>query len=128
MCESKVPGDKFYVQRKLFCGDYIESQYYNHLGGKKANNSSKDSILVTFSICAICYSFRYILSDAEIKRIRNILGKNPLLICRDCFNSIIKILTSGGSSKALENQGQKGASKTRKLQVTLQISNKKDIK
>ena len=26
---SKLPGEKFYVQRKLFCGDYIESQYYN---------------------------------------------------------------------------------------------------
>ena len=30
MCGSKVPGKKFYVQRKLFCGNYIESQYYNH--------------------------------------------------------------------------------------------------
>ena len=27
MCGSKVPGDKFYVQRKLFCGEYIESIY-----------------------------------------------------------------------------------------------------
>ena len=40
MCGSKVPGEKFYVQKKLFCGDYIDSQYYNHLGGKKAKNSS----------------------------------------------------------------------------------------
>ena len=52
-CGSKVPGDRFYVQRKLFCGDYIESQYYNHLGGKKAKNSSKDGRLVTINICAI---------------------------------------------------------------------------
>ena len=27
MCGSNVPGNKFYVHRKLFCGDYIESQY-----------------------------------------------------------------------------------------------------
>ena len=53
MCGSKVPGDNFYVQRKLFCADYIESQYYNHLGGKKAKNSSKDGRLVTVNICAI---------------------------------------------------------------------------
>ena len=31
MCGSKVPGEKFYVQGKLFFGDYIESQYYNQL-------------------------------------------------------------------------------------------------
>ena len=36
MFGSKVPGDKFYAQRKLFCGCYIESQYYNHLGGNKS--------------------------------------------------------------------------------------------
>ena len=68
----KVLGDKFYVNRKMFCGDYIESQYYNHLGGKKAKNSSKGGRLVTENICAICNSFQNIFSDAEIKRGRNI--------------------------------------------------------
>ena len=61
---SKVPGDQFYDQRKLFCGDYIESQYYNNLGGKKANNSSKGGRLVMGNICTICYSFQYVLPDA----------------------------------------------------------------
>ena len=46
MCSSKVPGDKFYVQRKPCCGDYIESKYYNHLGGKEASNSIKGGRLV----------------------------------------------------------------------------------
>ena len=72
MYGSKIPGDNFYVQKKLFCGDYIESQYYNHLGGKKAKNSSKGGRLVTGSICAICHSSQDLLSDAEIKRSRNI--------------------------------------------------------
>ena len=90
MCGSKVPGDKFYVQRKPCCGDYIESQYYNHLGGKEASNSIKGGRLVTENICAICYSFQDVLSDAEINMSRNIRGKNPLLICRDFFNSILK--------------------------------------
>ena len=58
MCDSKVPGDKFYVQRKLFCGDYIESQYYNQLGSKKANNSNKGGRLVTVNICSIYYSLQ----------------------------------------------------------------------
>ena len=50
MCGSKVPGDKFYVQSKLFCDEYIESEYYNHLGGKKSNNSSKCGRFVTGDI------------------------------------------------------------------------------
>ena len=100
MCGSKVPGSKFYVHRKLFCGEYIESQYYNHLGENKAKNGGKGDRLVTGDICAIFYSFQDVLSDAEIKRIRNIGGNNHLLICRDCFNSNINIPTLGGSSNA----------------------------
>ena len=83
MCGSKVPVDIFYVYRKLFCGDYIESQFYNHLGGKKSNNSSKGIRLVTGGICAIGYLFQDVLSDVEIKRSRNIGGNNSLLILRD---------------------------------------------
>ena len=116
----KVPGDKFYVQRKLFCGYYIESQYYNRLGGKKANIRNKGGIFVTDDICAIRYSCQDVLSDTEIKRIRHIGGKNLLLICRDLFNSNIKIITSGGSSNTREKQGQRGAENTRKLQVAVQ--------
>ena len=74
------------------------------------------------------YSFQDIFSDAEIKRSRNIGGKNHLLICRDCFNSNIKIPTSGVSSNAREKQGQRGAAKTSKLQVDVQRSNDKDRK
>ena len=88
------------VQRKLFFGDYIESQYYNNLGGKKSNNGSKGGRSLMGDICEICYSFQDVLSDAEIKRSCNIGGNNPLLICRDCFNSNIKIPTLGGSINA----------------------------
>ena len=128
MCGSKVPRNTFYVQMKLFCGDYIESQCYNHLGRKKAKNSSKGGRLVTGKTCAIWYSFQDVLSDAEIKGIRNIGGKNPLIIYRDCFNSNIKNPTSGRSSNARETQGQRVASKTSKLQVAAQRIKKKDRK
>ena len=83
MCGSKVPGDKFYVHMKLFHGDYIESQYYNHLGGNKSNNSSKGGRLVLGNICSMYYSFRDALLDAEINSIHNIEGKINLLIGRD---------------------------------------------
>ena len=83
MYGSKVPGDNFYVQGKLFFGYYSESQYYNHLGRKKANNSGKWGILVTGNICIIFNSFQVVLLGAEIKKNCNIGVNNPLLICRD---------------------------------------------
>ena len=63
--------------------------------------------------------------DAEIKRIRNIGGKNPLLICRDFLNSNIKISTLGVSSNAREKKGQRGSAKTRKLKGAVQIGTNK---
>ena len=83
MCGSKVPGGKFYFQRKLFCGEYIDSKYYNHLGGNKSKNIRNDEILATGNIFAIYYSFQDVLLDSEIKRSRNIGGNNPILICLD---------------------------------------------
>ena len=65
MCDSKVSSNKFYVQRKLICGEYIESQYYNNLGGNKAKNISKVGILVTRNICAMCYSFQDVFPGSE---------------------------------------------------------------
>ena len=111
MCGSKVPGDKFYVQGKLFCGDYFESRYYNHLGGKKANNIIKCVRLVTGNICAILYSFQDVLSYAEIKMIRNIGENNPLLMCRYCFNKNMKTPTLGSSGKSQDKQGKGGGRK-----------------
>ena len=77
------------------------------------------------NICKICYSFQDVLLDAVIKRSRNIRGNNTLLIFRDCFNSKIKIPTSGRSSNTPEKQGRRGTENTSKLQVAVQRSNKK---
>ena len=82
MCGTKVPGNMFYIHRKLFFDEHIESQYYYHLDGKKAKNSSKDEKFVTGNIWGVCYSFQDVFSDSEINRSRNIGEKNPLLICR----------------------------------------------
>ena len=60
------------------------------------------------------------MSDAEIKKSHDIGGKNPLLVCRDCFNSKIKIPTSGGPSNAIESKQQKLASKRTKLDAAIQ--------
>ena len=54
--------------RKLFCGGYVEPQYYNHLGGEKDRNTYGSGRLVTNDICAIYYSFKDTLLDVETKK------------------------------------------------------------
>ena len=128
MCDSDVPINMLYVQRKLFCGDYIESQFCNHLGGKKANNGIKGRKLVTGNICAIYYLFQDVFSDVDIKKSCYVGVNNPLLVSCDFFNSNIKIPILVRSSSTREKKGQRGAEKTRKLQVSVQRSNKKSRK
>ena len=115
---------KLYVQRKLFCGDYVEVQYYNHLGDKKSHGKKSNRKLLTEDVCAISYSYRDVLSNTEIKKSRDIGGKNPLLVCRECFNNNIKIPTLGGSSNSRESRQQKMASKKRKLDAAVKDGSK----
>ena len=79
------------------CGDYIESQYYNPKSGVKGSR------IVTKDICAICYGDDDIVSADEIRKKRDIGGKNPLLVCRFCFDKKFEIPCSGGRT----NQKQK---------------------
>ena len=76
----RYQATNFMFRGNFFCGDYIESQYYNHLSAKKSKNISKGGRLVTDNICTIFHSFQDVLSDAKIKRIRNIGGDNPLSV------------------------------------------------
>ena len=87
----------------MFCGNYVESQYYNHLGRKKVKNTRCD-ISVADDIGVICYLFEYEMLDDETKRKRDIWGNNPLLMYRNCFDSKIKIHISGKSSNTRENK------------------------
>lgn len=82
-----VPG-RLYVQTKLLCSDNIESQYHNHLDGKKSKN--RGDRLVTEDVCAICYSFEDKLLGDNIEKNCDIGGNNPLFICCDALIAILK--------------------------------------
>ena len=90
VCGGSVNEDGgFFVKRGLRCGDYTESQYYNPKAGVKGGR------IVTADICAICYESDDIVSADEIRKSRDIGGKNPLLLCRYCFDKNIEIPCSG---------------------------------
>ena len=95
ICGGKVPSEQLYVQRRLICGDYIESQYYSHLGGK-TGQIKKGAQLFTESIWAIHFTFKNIMSEDEIKKSRD--------ICNNCFESGVKIPTSSGCSNVREKK------------------------
>ena len=74
ICGNRVPSNLFYVQRKCFCGDYIESQYDNHLGGKKRKDE-RGGRLVTKNVCAICYTFYNVMSRCWREKFINCMNR-----------------------------------------------------
>ena len=83
--EIKDKSGIIYVQAVNRCGKYIESQYYIPNAGLKGVR------ILTADICAICYDTEDIVSTDEIWKERDMGGKNPLLVCRYCFDKKIEI-------------------------------------
>ena len=63
------------------------------------------------------FPFQDLLPDHEIKKSRDIGGKNPLLLCA----------FSGGSSDTIEKKQQWEGTKKRRLSKALDTSNRTDI-
>jgi hypothetical protein len=115
-------NDWLCVRRVSRCGDYIEYQYYNpNTGGLKGGR------ILTPDICAICYDTDDIVSADEICKERDMGGKNPLLVCRYCFDKNIEMPCSGGRSttmKEKKDQGQR--TKKRQLDESVQQGHRKE--
>ena len=109
----------FFVKRQLRCGDYIESQYYNPKTGAKGDR------IVTEDICSICYESEDIVSAEEIRNKREIGGKNPLLVCRYCFDMKVEIPCSDGRTNIKEKKDQEQRTKKKKLDESVQSGRKK---
>ena len=80
--------------------DYVESQCYNSASGVKGGR------IVTKDVCAICYETDNIVLANEIRQKRNMGGKNPLLVCRCCFDKNIEIPCSGGRTNMKQKKDQ----------------------
>ena len=114
-------NDRLCVRRVSRCGDYIESQYYNpNTGGLKGGR------ILTPDICAICYDTDDIVSADEICKERDMGGKNPLLVCRYCFDKNIEIPCSGGRTNMKEKKDQGQRTKKRQLDESVQQGHRKE--
>jgi len=70
---------------------------------------------VTKDICAICYETEEIVQIDEIRKKRDVGGKNPLLICRHCFNKNFEIPCSGGRVNVKQKEAQAKTTKRKCL-------------
>ena len=98
------------MRRNLTCGDYIETQYCNPSAGLRGGR------IHTQDICAICYGEDEIVSADEIRREKDTKGRNPLPICRFCFDNNTEVPLTGGRANMVEKSAQQ-ASKKNKLHI-----------
>ena len=96
-----------YARRQTRCGDIK--------GGR----------IMTKDICAVCYEDDDIVSEVEIRKKRNIGGKNPLLVCRYCFDKNFEIPCSGGRTNEKEKKSQEKSSKRKGLEENVQSGRRK---
>ena len=107
------------MKRQLRCGDYVESAYYN------PNTGLKGGRIVTEDVYTICCDNADIVSIEEIRKERNIGGKNPLLICRLCFDSNVDIPCSGGRTNMKQKNEQDQSKKRKQLNESVNAGRRK---
>lgn len=71
------------------------------------NTGTKGGRILTLDICSICFSDTPIVPVDEIRTKRDLEGKNPLLVCRYCFDSKVEIPTSGGREQTSHRKNNK---------------------
>ena len=103
-------GTKCFSRRAIRCGEPIEAHFYDpntgSRGGRRVTSAERN-------ICAICYVNDEILSKDEIRQGRDLGGKTPLPMCRDCFDSGVKPACSGARVNVMQATAQNRRTKRR---------------
>ncbi len=66
-------------------------------------------------VCAICFADTHIVSPEEIRAKKDVKGKNPLPVCRFCFDLDVDIPTSGGRTNYAQKAQQEKTCKRNSL-------------
>ena len=120
-CGDKIGVDKFYARRALMCGHWIEYTYYNPNAGTKCGT------IVTEGMCALYYVNDDLVTPNELMKSLNLSVKDPLTICRGCFESGIKPPSSGGRTNVRQAAQQDKVTKKRKLGGAVKAGRRKAI-
>jgi len=87
ICGDKTAAKNYTMKRQTRCGDQLEAQYYD---SEIITGKTKKRSISTDPICSLCYDDLDIVGEKEIRRKRDIGGKDPLPLCRHCFVSALK--------------------------------------
>jgi hypothetical protein len=126
LCGDKMSGHdggkSFYSRRAIRCCEPIEAHFYDPKSGQRGGR------LVTSAagfMCATCYETDNIVSKDEIRRDRDLGGKTPLPMCRDCFEAGVKPPCSGARTNLKQAMTQKKQKKRRQKTQTVRAGRRK---
>ena len=117
-----MPVIGFYAQQKLFCGDTVETQYYNTYAGTKGGR------IVTRWVSYVCYFDENIVDKVETLTQPEVVGKHPLPLCRNFFDMNIKCPTTRWCGNSQHNRKKKKQSKKMNLETLVPKENQKGRK
>ena len=117
-----VPIEGFVMMQKLRCGYYAYLQYYNSMGS--AANRGRGGFITEY-VRAICFTHDGIVLRDEIMNMRDVAGKNTIQIRSHCFDSRLKVPTSGGSSNKIQKKNQSQVKKKRQLEKAVASGRRK---
>ncbi len=91
-------------------------------------SGTKGGRIETQDVCAICFSDTNIVRHEEIMTKRDLKGKNPLVVCRWCFDSGVDVLTAGGKTNISMKKQQEEMSKRKRIHDAVQSGRRKGRK
>ena len=110
LCGDRATTKDFLMKASLRCNDNVESTYYMPSDGVRGGRIN------TEDVCSLCYNNTDLMElEAIMTSGRELNGKNPLPVCKDCFDLKVKLPTSGGRSNRVQQSAQEKSTKKRRL-------------
>ena len=125
LCVAKMSGHdggkSFYSRRAIRCGEPIEAHFYDPKSGERGGRL----VTSTSLMCTTCYVTDDIVPKDEIRRERDLGGKTPLPMCRDCFEAGVKPPCSGARTNLKHATTQKKQKKRRQMNQAVSAGRRK---
>jgi hypothetical protein len=122
VCGNRIEGNMFVIREQMRCGENVEVAYYS-------NDATRGSRILTTDVCAICYNTEDVILVGEIKKRKNLQGKNPLPIFRACLDLNVPIpQTKGSRTNSQEKVAQTPAKKRPRLRASVENKRRKGRK
>ena len=99
------------MQLKLSYGDTVDTNYYNPSVGMKIG------IIVTKVVSSVYYFDENIVDKVELLTRPKVVGKNPLPLCRNCFDMNIKCPNTRGRGNYYSSREKNKHSKKRQVKT-----------